>query len=160
MINIRFKYVIVVPILIIEVSIITTFCFADYCIQILCKSLICRAVADNLSHSLIAALIWLLTCIFAKLLKTGSNHCLLEGRDILQVLGAFLSASLLDLDHYILARSLFLSAAVQLPFRPFGHTFFYSGCFLVVAFLFPSKYSIHLVMYFSSTFSHILRDSG
>lgn len=160
--NLHFSIVIIFYFAIFEVLIISIFLVADQfcCIQYFCQSIICRAVSDNLSHAFIAAIIWLFTCIFAEMLKTGSFYCTGTKLEISQVGVAFLSGSLLDLDHFIMAKSFFLVNAINLPSRPFGHTVLYSVCFLILAFFVSSKYSIYLTIYFSSTLSHILRDSG
>ena len=158
----RGKFVSIFYLTIFGLLIISIFVVDHFCIQYCRQSLLCRAVTDNLSHAFIAAIIWLFTCIFGKLLQSnnGINCITVEIRDLLHVGGAFLAGSLLDLDHFIMAKSFLLIDAVKLPSRPFGHTALYSVCFLILAFFVSSKYSNYLIICFSSTVSHILRDSG
>ena len=74
-----------------------------------------------------------------------------------ELLSALMIGSLLDADHFIAAGSLSLKAATSLHSRPFGHNlFFIFTVSTIIFFLLPRRLSL---LFFTSTFSHLIRDA-
>jgi membrane-bound metal-dependent hydrolase YbcI (DUF457 family) len=75
----------------------------------------------------------------------------------LELTSALIIGSLLDADHFLAAGSPHLKAATNLQSRPFGHNlFFISTVSMIIFFLLPRRMSL---LFFTSTFSHLIRDA-
>ena len=75
----------------------------------------------------------------------------------LELTSALLIGSLLDADHFIAAGSPYLKAATNLQSRPFGHNlFFIFTVSIILFFLLPRRLSL---LFYTSTFSHLVRDA-
>lgn len=108
-----------------------------------------RALMDNGCHSLIGALSWFII--------TYPNTNFLEF-----ILSGFLS-SIIDIDHFLSAKSFSLLDAISLPKRPFLHnslTLLLANCIL---YIFLKKFSTNnswSLLVFVSWFSHHVRDAN
>ncbi len=71
-----------------------------------------KAFADNSRHGVVAALVWAI--FLADCGALSSTACF-------EVTLAAVLSSLVDVDHFIAAKSLRLEAALSLPYRPFLH---------------------------------------
>ena len=118
-----------------------------------------RAVADSVTHGLVGGWSWV-------------NVVLIQGEQFaavrtLQVVGCVIMATVLDVDHFIAARSLAIKDALKLPNRPFAHntTVILAGAALLYLLFHcypnlgaPFTRGLPL-MFLISTFSHHLRDA-
>ncbi|XP_045460253.1 LOW QUALITY PROTEIN: transmembrane protein 267 [Harmonia axyridis] len=116
-----------------------------------------KAICDNSTHFLIGGISWLIVCINTSFLQ-NHTQCLLE-----ILLCAFIAA-VIDVDHFISAKSLSLKEATILKGRPFLHSstvpvvicacFFMCDCLLKSAVL--KRLSPIIFIAFSS---HHIRDA-
>ncbi len=109
-----------------------------------------RALLDNICHCLVGVLSW---CIisYPKLI-------------LYEIIAVGFMSSIIDIDHFISARSLNLNDAISLVSRPFLHnSMTLCALNLLVFFLFyfvdPTKLNWAL-MFFISWFSHHIRDAN
>ncbi|XP_033624605.1 transmembrane protein 267-like [Asterias rubens] len=116
-----------------------------------------RAVVDNFSHGMVGAMSWAMVVLVIP-------PCSL--RQLAEVILCGLLASLLDVDHFIAARSFELKEVLALPFRPPLHST--TLILLIAIFLLlgvrlasSSQYLQSLpYMFIVATFSHQLRDAS
>ena len=110
-----------------------------------------RALMDNSIHGLVGVLTWLVIA-YPKV-------------DLSELIAAGVLASIIDIDHFISAKSIKLTDAISLPNRPFLHnslTLFILNIFLFLIFQFINsdkryKWSI---LIFIAWFSHHIRDAN
>ena len=114
------------------------------------KENLLRALMDNASHGLIGLISWLVVSY--------------PNTDIYELIASGAIASFIDLDHFISARSLYLSDATSLSTRPFLHNsltmiilnvIIYAG----LSVFYPEK-RYWAVLFFVSWFSHHVRDAN
>ncbi|KAK3095295.1 hypothetical protein FSP39_012920 [Pinctada imbricata] len=111
-----------------------------------------RAVLDNLTHGLIGFWSWAVVVG----LRTRT--------DFLQCFLAFILASVIDVDHFLAAKSLRLQDALSLPSRPFFHA---STVILPLTIALwtigevsrDNRFHILSLMFFTSWTSHHIRDA-
>ncbi|XP_011302581.1 transmembrane protein C5orf28 homolog [Fopius arisanus] len=72
-----------------------------------------RAIVDNVTHALIAGLSWIIVTLLL-------NHSVM--RNLLEITSCALMSSLIDVDHFIQAKSWKLSDATRLSKRAFLHS--------------------------------------
>ena len=78
-------------------------------------------------------------------------------KNVLEIFSALVIGSMLDLDHFIAAKSFSLFSATHLQNRPFGHNLFFIFILSLIIFLFFSKrFSL---LFFTATFNHLSRDA-
>ncbi|HXF64616.1 MAG TPA: metal-dependent hydrolase [Caldilineaceae bacterium] len=86
-------------------------------------------------------------------------HTALAGRAWLWVLAAAAATVLIDLDHFVAARTLSLAEALALPSRPPTHSLLFAlGCAVITAALTRNLLGGGVV--FGSLASHVLRDAS
>ena len=109
-----------------------------------------RALMDNFSHMLIGVLSWLII-----------TYPKLNANEIIAT--AFFS-SIIDIDHFISARSFRLNDAISLSNRPFLHnslTLLIINLIIFILFnYFNSKANSWSIIFFISWFSHHIRDGN
>ncbi len=109
-----------------------------------------RALMDNISHMLIGVLSWLII-----------SYPKLNANEIIAT--AFFS-SIIDIDHFISARSLKLTDAISLSNRPFLHNSLTLLIVNLIIFIllnyFNSKANYWSTIFFISWFSHHIRDGN
>lgn len=109
-----------------------------------------RALMDNISHMLIGVLSWLII-----------SYPKLNANEIIAT--AFFS-SIIDIDHFISARSLKLTDAISLSNRPFLHNSLTLLIVNLIIFIllnyFNSKANYWSIIFFISWFSHHIRDGN
>lgn len=121
---------------------------------------ICIILLDSSTHAVIGILIWSYV-IFKNNIHSSSvlneffNNCFSHAWDLL--LSGFLS-SLLDIDHFLEAKSWSLFDATHLSHRPFGHSLLFIFIFILV-YMLISKDKLSSLRLFLCWFSHQLRDS-
>ncbi|KAI0215142.1 hypothetical protein LSAT2_032814 [Lamellibrachia satsuma] len=84
--------------------------------NVILENHLARAVVDTLTHGVIAALSWLLVTDFQMNMK-----------NLTEVMSCGVFGMVIDVDHFIAAGSLSLSAATSLSKRPFFHNSFLSS---------------------------------
>ncbi len=108
------------------------------------------ALLDNFSHSLIALLSWLIV----RLPHVHANEL---------ILSAFIG-SIIDIDHFLSARSMRLTDATSLSSRPFLHNsltlFFLTVLVVFYTSIYSVKHRYFSLLFFLSWFSHHLRDAN
>ncbi len=109
-----------------------------------------RALMDNTSHSLVGLISWFIVT-FPKISVT-------------ELLFAGIFSSIIDIDHFISAKSFYLNDAISLPTRPFLHnslTLIFVNCAIFgIAVLFIPEWLDWTVIFFISWFSHHVRDAN
>ncbi|KAH1005331.1 hypothetical protein HUJ04_006336 [Dendroctonus ponderosae] len=98
------------------VSVSVAAVLGDYLITI-CNSPLGKALCDNITHALIGGLAW--TICYLNRAKTLEESDQRHGA--LEVLACTFLSSVIDLDHFIAARSTLLKNATALMQRPFLH---------------------------------------
>lgn len=125
---------------------------------------ICIILLDSSAHAVIGILIWnyvifkynfLSSSGLNEFLPSFFNYCFSHAWDLL--LSGFLS-SLLDIDHFLEAKSWSLFDATHLSHRPFGHSLLFIFIFILV-YMLISKDKVNSLRLFLCWFSHQLRDS-
>ncbi|XP_028139609.1 transmembrane protein 267 [Diabrotica virgifera virgifera] len=86
-----------------------------------------QALFDNTTHFLIGGLSWLIVCLNSK----DVSHT----EKIIEVVICSLISSLIDIDHFIEARSINLKNATKLKHRPFLHCSTFPLAFCILLFL-------------------------
>ncbi|OQS05768.1 hypothetical protein THRCLA_02145, partial [Thraustotheca clavata] len=107
---------------------------------------------DNATHATVALLAWTLTCLYTWKSSVVKSY---EG------IAALLTASLLDLDHFVAAAGLSFQAATSLNERPFGHAVVFIFLLALMAWLICKKeLRVRAVAFILvCLLSHHLRDS-
>lgn len=145
---------------------------------------ILRILLDTSCHSLIAGFIWIASTeveynFNVIPLSIGGRWCILQ--KYIETVLSMLIGSAVDIDHFVAAGSISLTAATHLPTRPWGHAVL--SCVVVTLLVwtlifaavklqhrFPYKLSIgtplttavahrFALLTFSAYFAHLLRDS-
>mmetsp|Transcript_30990 Transcript_30990/g.44527 ORF Transcript_30990/g.44527 Transcript_30990/m.44527 type:complete len:230 (+) Transcript_30990:61-750(+) len=139
---------------------------SDFLMEYFSSCNICRVLSDNMCHSTIAGIIFLITNISEKLLflSYGSSFfcrnrvIIFNVKDVIQIVTSLMIGSLLDLDHIIYAQSFSYYIMTHLPSRPFGHSIVFCIVLSIISFL-VMRCPRAGVLTFSAIFSHQLRDS-
>ena len=92
------------------ILIISSVCFD----KIHVKDVVLRPLIDNISHGVIACLVWLTAS------STSDRKALLTVA-LYETIVCGLFGCLIDVDHFLSAKSFSLHAATHLSHRPFGH---------------------------------------
>jgi len=127
------------------------------CEAVLPRGGVCRAAVDNVSHAILAGLVWLCVSLITppgdKPLPVG-----LSPSTSRELIAAFTVGSWLDLDHFLAAGSLRLQDATRLSHRPFGHALLAAGCLGALAALL-TRQRRKGVLVATAILSHQLRDA-
>ncbi|XP_015585715.1 transmembrane protein 267 [Cephus cinctus] len=115
-----------------------------------------RAIFDNLTHATVGALTWSLIIILSR--KSVVHN-------VFQIVSCFLVSSLIDLDHFLSARSWRLSDATRLDKRPFLHCStvpIFAWLVLIAISKMTSRPNLinHAWILLAAFFSHHIRDAS
>lgn len=167
---------VVLVVVLIQLSIIWTSCCIDYFTAIALHrdtssyAVIVRIALDESAHLLLPALIWLLSTFSVDLKIAASNGTVTDlNKDIVrlyvhvikyrnELFASMFVGVIIDIDHFVEARSLSLFAATHLDHRPIGHSLF--CCVLVVLavrLVLKDSRTPHVVL--SGYVTHLLRDA-
>jgi len=146
------------------VTVLLTF-IADSSLDHIRGSKFLFVILDNATHALIGAFIWICACVINNeedltllLVLAPSNFIQIPRYNIFwEGLLSALIGSLLDVDHFIAARSFSLFKATHLSHRPFGHAVITSVLLSLVAALSTGRARMGLLAG-SACGSHLLRD--
>lgn len=168
----------VVPIravVLIQLSILWTSCCIDYLLVVASHPdtsypIIVRVALDESAHLLLPPLVWLLSTLSVSLDITASNGSVIDlNKDMarlyvhavkyrIELFASMLVGVIIDIDHFVEARSLSLFAATHLNHRPIGHSLL---CCIVVVLMvrlmLKDSRTSHLVL--SGYVTHLLRDA-
>lgn len=126
---------------------------------------ITRIVFDEISHAILSGSVWLLASIYSYEIKhTAQHNNILDMiRSICyrfhkEVFVSMLISNIIDIDHFIQAKSFSIFAATHLTSHPFAHTLL--CCFTVTSVVFLISRNIqYTLLVFTSYITHLLRDS-
>ena len=129
-----------------SLSLINLFQFKSFPIL---NEILIRALLDNFVHGIIGLLSW--SIISYPYLSLN------------ELIASYLFSSILDIDHFINARSFKIAEAISLQRRPFLHNsltllLINSVIFLSLAYVNPAKKNAWAILFFISWFSHHCRD--
>jgi hypothetical protein len=113
------------------------------------NEILIRAILDNFVHGIIGLISWLII-IYPNL-------------NLNELVASYLFSSILDIDHFINAKSFKIAEAISLQKRPFLHNsltllLVNSIIFLTLAYFTPAKKNAWTILFFISWFSHHCRD--
>jgi hypothetical protein len=129
-----------------SLSLINLFLFKSFPIF---NEILIRALLDNFVHGIIGLISWLII-IYPNL-------------NLNELVASYLFSSILDIDHFINAKSFKIAEAISLQKRPFLHNsltllLVNSIIFLTLAYFTPAKKNAWTILFFISWFSHHCRD--
>lgn len=117
------------------------------------------AFVDPPVHAVLALLIASPLLIQLPSLSTEKSKSTLGGVSLLATLIVVASATLIDIDHFIAARSFTLDAALNLPMRPASHSLSFAFAALCLILLVTRRLDLSYLI-FAALASHVLRDAS
>lgn len=166
----------VAAVVLIQLSILWTSCSIDYFLAVashhdtISYSVIVRVALDEIAHLLLPPLVWLLSTLSVDLNITASNGSVIDlNKDIIrsyvhlvkyrnELFASMLVGVIIDIDHFVEARSLSLFAATHLDHRPIGHSLLCCAVVVLAVRLALKDSRIPLVV-LSGYVTHLLRDA-
>lgn len=166
----------VAAVVLIQLFILWTSCSIDYFLAVsshhdaISYSVIVRVALDEIAHLLLPPLVWLLSTLSVDLNITASNGSVIDlNKDIIrsyvhvvkyrnELFASMLVGVIIDIDHFVEARSLSLFAATHLDHRPIGHSLLCCAV-VVLAVRLVLKDSIIPLVVLSGYMTHLLRDA-
>lgn len=163
-------------VVLIQLFILWTSCSIDYFLAVashhdtISYSVIVRVALDEIAHLLLPPLVWLLSTLSVDLNITASNGSGIDlNKDIIrsyvhvvkhrnELFASMLVGVIIDIDHFVEARSLSLFAATHLDHRPIGHSLLCCAA-VVLAVRLVLKDSIIPLVVSSGYMTHLLRDA-
>lgn len=126
------------------------------------RCVICAALLDNICHQALALLSWLTLWQLESNWKLSFNYL-----SMVYAIFSVAFGAVVDIDHFLAAKSISLFEATHLSARPFGHSIAFI-VLIYVAFnsllimIYNSNHYVQVIptIYLQATLSHLIRDSS